>query len=242
MSSPKKKSKTAKERRQEREKEILSKQVSRAQVITELEKYISASPKATTALDALVEKGCNREKILWSLYQFCGGTPADADAVKRAFQTRRDFLLRLSERLSRIALELETAQSYLSDIELDIVYPQNFTEQIPSLAASLKDLANRVVKLYSWQRTSGRDHHLVYLATMIETVTGREHYQELADLVHTIRAAHDPTRKNTETAETLRNLVGRNKPLDLAFASIRHAVIPKRKPPISQDRSTRKNS
>lgn len=240
MPSMKTKLKTAKEKRQEREKEILSKTVERGHATSEMGKCLKVSSTATTALNALVKKGCDREMILWSLYQFCGGSPADADAVKRAFQTRREFLLRLSERLSDIALELETAKSYLSDFELHIVYSQNFTEQIPSLAASFKELADRVVKLYSWQRTSGRDHHLVYLAAMIETVTGREHYQELAELIHTIRAAYDPDMKNTETAETLRNLVGRNKPLDLAFASDPHVVKPKRKPPISKDRSTRK--
>jgi hypothetical protein len=217
MPSTKTKSKAAKEKRQEREREILSKTVERGRVISEMEKHVRASSTATAALDALVIEGCDRGEILWSLYQFCGGDPADADAVKHAFQTRREFVLKLSEQLNSLSLDLETAKSYLSDIELDIVYPQNFIEQIPSLAASLKHLANRVVKLYSWQRTSGRNHHLVALATMIEARARREHYKELADLIDAIRLGYDPTCEKTETADTLRNLVDRNRPLDLAF-------------------------
>jgi hypothetical protein len=239
MPSKKTKSKTAKEKRQEREREILSRTVEREQALREMEKHVKASSKAIAALDALVRDGCNRKKILWRLYQFCGGSPADADAVKRAFQTRREFLLRLSERLTRVALDLETAKSYLSDIELDIVYPQNFTEQIPSLAASLKDLANRVVKLYSWQRTSGRDHHLVALATMIEARARREHYKELADLIDAIRLGYDPTCEKMETADTLRNLVDRNRPLDLAFSPKNDAATRQRKPQISKHRTAR---
>src|SRR5271155_3230203 len=177
MSSPKKKSKTAKERRQEREKEILSKQVSRAQVIAELDKYIRDSSTATVALNALVEKGCNRERILWHLYQFCGGNPADADAVKSAFASRRESLLKVSEHLTGILSELETAKIYLSDVGFEYTYPQNFIDMIPSVAESIRELAKRAVGRFASQRTSGRDHHLVFLVNMIKNVTGGGQYQ-----------------------------------------------------------------
>jgi hypothetical protein len=216
MPRAKDKAKIAKERKEKWEREVLSRQVSRAQAILELEGHIRASPEADTALKTLVQAGCNEQTILWSLYQFCGGSPTEARDVKRAFETRRQYLLRVSRRLMRLATDLQTARSYLSDMELEIVVPQNLIEQIPSLAAFLNELANTVVKRYAWKRTSGRDHHLVFLAMMIEQATGREHYKELADLVHTIRLAYDPTYDETETAETLRNLVDRNRPLDLA--------------------------
>jgi hypothetical protein len=149
---------------------------------------------------------------LWSLYQFCGGSPADADAVKRAFASRAESLLKISERLTGLLSELETAKSYLSDVGFDYVCPQNFVELIPSVAGSIRDLTNRAVKRFASQRTSGRDHHLVFLVNMIEKVTGREHYKEVEDFVHATRLAYDPTCTKTQNAEALRKLVNRNRP------------------------------
>jgi hypothetical protein len=240
MSLTKNKSKTAKERRQEREKEILSKQVSRAQAIRDVELHIEANPGAATALDGLVEQGCNRERILWSLYQFCGGNPADAEAVKRVFASRRESLLRFSKRLTGIASDLEAAKLYLSDMELDIVFPQSLIEQISSLAASLEVIANTAMKRYSSRRTSGRDHHLVYLATIIKGATRREHYKELAELIDAIRFGYDPKYEEKETANTIRNLVDRNRPLDLAFSPKIKAMEGQRSQPTAKHPALRK--
>jgi hypothetical protein len=237
MTLTKNRPKTAKEKRQEREKEILGKEVSREQAIQELEGHIGRSKKAATALNELVEAGCNRKEVLWALYKFCGGSPAEADAVKHVFAARRDFLLRYSKRIKRVVSDLKIAESCLSDMELGAVFPQNLVEPILSLAEFLGNLANTVVKHYSWGRTSGRDHHLVHLAMMIEKATGRQHYKELADLVDAIRLGYDPMCQKAETADTIRNLVDRNKPLDLAFSS---EAKRKRKPRISKQPTARK--
>jgi hypothetical protein len=132
--------------------------------------------------------------------------------VKRVFAARGEQLLSISKRLSRVSSDLETVKSYLSDVGWDIVYPQNLVEQIPSVAGFIQDIANKAVKRHASLRTSGRDHHFVFLVGLIKDATGREHYKELADLVSTIRRAYDPTYKQTDTAETLRKLVYRNRP------------------------------
>jgi hypothetical protein len=93
---------------------------------------------------------------------------------------RRQSLLRFSKRLTRLPYELESATSDLADIEMEIVIPEDVIKPIRTLAELFKRIADSFLKRYSSRRISGRDHHLVYLATMIEKVTGREHYKELA--------------------------------------------------------------
>jgi hypothetical protein len=205
------------EKQREWEKGILGRQIDSTQVLRELESCIESSKDAKEAIVALTKAGCVRSEILLALYQYCGGDPDRADEVKRVFASHREFLLKLSRSLRRAADDVETAKSYLSDMGFDAPYQQEFSDAMRSEAGFLERFAKKGLKSCASRRSSGRDHYIVWLADMIKKTTGREHYQELTSLIHTIRLAYDPNYNEMVTPQTLRALVNRNKPLDLAF-------------------------
>lgn len=100
----------------QRERELLSKEICWQQVIPELEQHVLASPDANEALATLVGKSCDREEVLKSLYQYCGGSPDDAVALKQIFADRRRFLQRYSKRLTDLAADAEKVKRYFADL------------------------------------------------------------------------------------------------------------------------------
>jgi hypothetical protein len=79
MPSKKTKSKTAKEKRQEREKEILSRTVEREQALREMEKHVKASSKATAALDAVVKNKIQKKDVTGK--RSCGAYISSAEVA-----------------------------------------------------------------------------------------------------------------------------------------------------------------
>lgn len=105
-----------------------------------------------------------------------------------------------------------------------------------SEAEYILTLANTFGKEYSSGRTSGRDHNLVYLAKMVEIITNRQHYEELSSLVQAVRWGYDPGCKKEDTAETIRDLVSRNQPVDLVFESKLEKLRQPRANPTPEDK------
>jgi hypothetical protein len=196
---------------------IFRKEINWESAIPELMGHIGKCKDATEArhaLEALVKLGCDRDLILRRLYMYAGGNRADVMSLKRAFQYRRDFVSKLSNRLkNEVAPAIVRANAYLNDAGIDLVTTLN--EDVLSYTDLLDRLNKRVLSDLASRRISGRDHHLVFLAKMVEAVTGTPHYKELAVLADTVALAFDPESRAIHTAESMRKLVKRYGRLDL---------------------------
>jgi hypothetical protein len=185
-------------------------------VIPELEKNIAKTNSAKAALDTVVRAIGDRNRVLRKLYNFGGGSPDLARAVKAAFSQRRKYILKVSQNMREVAGEIEKAHKYLCD--MDLAVHSDCANTLRLHADFLERLANTIVKDFATKRISGRDHHLVFLAKMIELKTGREHYRELAELADAVRSMYDSTYRADHTADSIRKLVDRYGPLDFESA------------------------
>jgi hypothetical protein len=199
---------------------VFRKEIDWESVIPKLKDYIEASKdagEAKLALETLVKLGCDRDLILHRLHMYAGGSRADVTTLKRAFQYRRDFVSKLSNRLkNEVAPAIARANSYLDDAGIDLI--TTLEEDVLCYADLLDRLNKSFLSDLASKRISGRDHHLVFLAKMIEAVTGTPHYKELAVLADTVALAFDPGCKAIHTAESMRKLVKRYGPLDFESA------------------------
>jgi hypothetical protein len=189
-----------------------------SEIIPEVDRYVSASPVAKAALDTLVASGCDRSRVLRALYKYCGGSPDIVRAAKRDFRWKRDFVLKLAQRLEkRVVPEMKNAERILEDA--GIALSSTVVEEIESYAEFLRDLANAVLKRPSSGRITARDQHLRFLAEMVEIITGREHYAELTELTAAVRLGYAGN-PGTATAANIGRLVRRIRsegPLDFEY-------------------------
>jgi hypothetical protein len=153
---------------------IFKEEINWEHVIPELEKHIAKRNRAKAALDTVVRAIADRDLVLRKLYNFGGGSPVLALAVKAAFAQRRKYILKVSHNMRELAGEIEKAHKYLSDMNLDL--QSDHANTLRSHSDFLKRLANTIVKDLATERISGRDQHLVFLAKMIELRTGRKYY------------------------------------------------------------------
>jgi hypothetical protein len=185
-------------------------------VIPELEKHIAKTNSAKAALDTVVRAIGDRNLVLRKLYNFGGGSPELALAVKAAFAQRRKYILKVSQNMREVAGEIEKAHKYLSDVGL--VVHSDRADTLRSHSEFLKRLGNTILKDFANKRISGRDHHLVFLAKMVELKRGRKHYRELAELADAVRSIYDSNYKADHTADSIRKLVDRYGLLDFESA------------------------
>jgi hypothetical protein len=185
-------------------------------VIPELEKNIAKTNRAKAALDTVARAIGDRDLVLKKLYNFGGGSPELARAVKAAFSQRRKYVLKVSQNMRDVAGEIEKAHKYLSD--MDLVVHSDRANTLRSDADFLERLANTIVKDLATKRISGRDHHLVFLARLIESKTDRKYYRELAELADAVRSMYDSNYRADHTADSIRKLVDRYGPLDFESA------------------------
>lgn len=195
---------------------IFKEEIDWEHVIPELEKHIAKTDSAKAALDTVVRATGDRDQVLRKLYNFGGGSPELARAVKAAFSQRRKYILEVSDNMREVAGEIEKAHKYLSDMGL--VVHSDRTNTLRLDADFLKRLADTIVKDLATKRLSGRDQHLVFLAKMIELKTGRKYHRELAELVDAVRSIYDSNYKAEHTADSIRKLVDRYGLLDFESA------------------------
>ena len=195
---------------------IFKEEIDWEHVIPELEKHIAKRNRAKAALDTVVRAIADRDLVLRKLYNFGGGSPELAIAVKAAFAQRRKYILKVSHNMRELAGEIEKAHKYLSDMDLDL--QSDHANTLRSHSDFLKRLANTILKDLATKRISGRDQHLVFLAKMIELRTGRKYYRELAELANAVRSIYDSDYQAEHTADSIRKLVDRYGPLDFESA------------------------
>ena len=162
------------------------------EALKEVENHIQQDADAKNALVTLAKKGCDRKSILKQVYLYAGGAPADAAEVKKQFAFRRKFVANVGQELGSLVPKLERVGTYLSDAGLEVTWPVS-GEELSSLAEFMKGIADRYLKHLASRRVSGRDHNLVSLVETVDKITGREHYQELAEIVDSVRTAYRPS-------------------------------------------------
>jgi hypothetical protein len=188
-------------------------------VIKALIGHFRSNDEASTAKEALarlVAAGCDEKEILQNLYAYCGGDPRAMQALRVAidFGRCKKRMLAIAELLQKASSEIEPAEQLLTDLGLS----HTMKPDVSSLE-KYADLLRRVGKVayrkLASKRISGRDQHLVYLARMIDALTGKPHYRELADLVNAMGLLYDPGTTKIETAESIRKRVSHYGLLDL---------------------------
>lgn len=179
-------------------------------VLLEMKRHVQSDSSARNALRKLIGRGCEEKAILRDLYLFCGGEPAKTKRVKKTIACHKKNIGRIAETLREAAAGINYADNHISEVGIKCHFTPDSTNLL-NYAKLLQRLHDRV--LPPKKRLSGRDQHLAYLARTIEAVTGREHYQELADLVSAIELVYDPKLKKLRGAGALRKLVDRT-PLD----------------------------
>lgn len=180
----------------------------------ELSDYFNSIKDAKDAKDALARlaaAGCDERKILQNLYLFCGGNAEAMRDLREAlnFDGCRKRMLDIAALLHKALSEIPVAEQLLEDLGLT----HNMTPDCSSLvryADFLKSAAKIGYRNLASKRIGGRDQHLVYLCRMVEYVTGREHYREVADLVNATRRLYDPSSTETETEGSIRKRVSRH--------------------------------
>ncbi len=178
------------------------------EVVAALKKRIEANLRAKKALNKLVTGGCDEQRILRRLYMFCGGTAEAAAAAKKTFTWQRQHLKKVCKQLEEIADELGRTKAYLFDAGYDM--HDDIEDRIKDYSNYLWRLGEPTLKDLASGRISGRNHHIVFLAKMSEKVTGREHYEELAELAECVRSAYgDRGSKTPYTAASIRKIVDR---------------------------------
>jgi hypothetical protein len=124
---------------------IFKEEIDWEHVIPELEKHIAKTNSAKAALDTVVRAIGDRDLVLRKLYNFGGGSPELARAVKAAFSQRRKYILKVSHNMREVAGEIEKAHKYLSDMGL--VLHSERANTLRSDADFLKRLANTIEKV-----------------------------------------------------------------------------------------------
>jgi hypothetical protein len=196
---------------------ILSKEIDWTEVIKEMKVRIKSEQVAQEALMTMTRLGCDENRILRGLYEYSGGSPADVNAVKAHFRSRKTRILNLSKRMAKMASEIEQVEKDLA--EAQIIATANVAEGLRSHAEFLSRVAQSTLENLTSERVSGRDHHLVFLAWMFRQITGKPHYKELAELADTVGRLYDSNYVPIHTAGSMRKRVVRNGPLDLFFSS-----------------------
>jgi hypothetical protein len=187
------------------------------EVLAEMQGHIGSRPAAKSALDRMVNLGCDRQTILRRLYMYCGGTPDMVRVTKGEFRRKWRSVLKVSKQLREMAANINKARDILADAGFVVSSPRT-CEIILAEAEFLEQLANTFLKDLASDRVTGRDHHLKFLAEMFERITGRPHYGQLADLTGAVRQGYtgDP---GEATAEDIRQRVKRYGALDVASAA-----------------------
>lgn len=188
-------------------------------VIKELIGHFNSNDDARTAkaaLARLVAAGCDKSEILQNLYMYCGGDPRAMQALRVAidFGRCKKRVLAIAELLQKASSEIGAAEQLLTDLGVSHTMKPDVSslEKYADLLRRIGEVAYR--KLAS-KCTSGRNQHLVYLSRMIDALTGKPHYRELADLVNAMRLLYDPGTKRIDTAESIRKRVSHHGLLDL---------------------------
>jgi hypothetical protein len=159
---------------------ILSKEIVWAHVLPEIRRHIERQNDAKQALNTLVNLGCDRNQILRQLYMYVAASPKDVRALKRELSWKREQILTTAKNLEKVALEVEKANANLALSEFHL---SNSPEQeMRSYGELLQRFGNSLFSQLASGRISGREHHLVVLAEMIERSTGTQHYKEIGVL------------------------------------------------------------
>jgi hypothetical protein len=207
--------------------EILRKEVDWHRAMSEVAGCIATDKVASSALATMTGLGCDQDRIFRKLYEYAGGSPEDAAAVKEAYRRRRDGVRKVAKRLEEVASEIEKAVGYLSDAQIDLV--TQTPDDLRSLAEFFSRFGQTILKDLASGRVSSRDHHLVFLAKMFEQTTGKPHYRELAELANTVGRFYNPNYRHIDTAESMRKRIERYGLLDLGSKSELEVLRQKRR-------------
>jgi hypothetical protein len=186
---------------------VFKKAIAWEEVLPEVAGHIKKDPHAQTALDILVKARCDPERILMHAYLYAGDDERDADAAKRDYAWWANHIEKVVEELEALAGQVERITAYLYGIGIDATSPRSAWE-LRSCADALKTVEPFLKELAS-QRVSRRDDYLLYLADVVKTITGREHYKELAAITDAVRFVYDPSNRKRSTAEDVRYKVRR---------------------------------
>lgn len=200
-------------------------------VYEELRTYFNSkedAKDAKNALERLVAAGCDERLILQNLYLFCGGNPDAMRNLREAlnFKGCGERLLSIASLLQEASRSIPEADQLLAGLDMT----HTLTPDTSRLEAysELLEKAGSMYQNRASKRVSGRDQHLGFLCRLVEYVTGREHYREVADLVNAAYQLYDPGSTKTETEESIRKRASRHSPemadVELEMMSESHII------------------
>jgi hypothetical protein len=180
-------------------------------IYEELIKHFNSKEESRSAKDALarlVAARCDERLILQNLFLFCGGEPKAWRALQEAidFDRCRKRMLAIGELLEKASSEIQVAEQLLTDLDMTCYFTPD-RHNLEKYGQLLQRVGNVVYPKLASRRISGRDQHLVFLCRMVELVTGRPHYRELAELVTATRRHFDSDWNGTETEDGIRKRV-----------------------------------
>jgi hypothetical protein len=173
---------------------------------------IQSIPLAKKALRTLTEAGCDQDALVVNLFLYCGGDPK---RIKMALRSARHFAERLNDlatQLAKDAKEVERMLDELKDAGYEIYGFHPMYEKMNKFAEIMVDLY-RDFRQGTTQK-SGRNKHLIYLASLVRAATDDPHYKELAALVGAVKG--DASFNEVKAADALRNVVNRHRKTHLA--------------------------
>jgi len=167
-----------------------------------------SNASARKALEVLVKKGCDQNRIIQLVYSYCRG--ASPDEAKAAVKAGGESLKRweaLCETLREDADQIERILDELDKMGIATgYYPANqhpaeaireFADHLATLCRSLKPGVNL---------KSGSTETLVFLCYLVKACTGKEHYPQIAAL---IRPFQQSEKHVDQGADAIRNRVAR---------------------------------
>jgi hypothetical protein len=122
---------------------------------------------------------------------------------------RAKKMLLMSKQLRRCARIVTWSRIALQ--EMGVVIHNQRLDNAPEALKSHADLVEKLgSSLYAGTKSErpGRVRHLVYLSYLLEIVTGRQHYEELAELVWGIKRLEGTLKKTTDSGN-LKNVIKR---------------------------------
>ena len=180
-------------------------------IVDEVHDHINSHRAARKALAKLLRAGCDKKAILLGIYLYCGGDPEKTAMIKRVKKEFGDYkkrILALSQQLREVAQEIEAVEPYFSVSGIVCHFTPD-TSNLKAYAEFLQRLRKEVFRGLASKRISGRDHHIVFLCRTVRLITGRPHYDELAELIYAVRVGYDPRAREDTDAESLRKRIRR---------------------------------
>lgn len=168
--------------------------------------------RAKKALATLVKEGCNEQRLLQLVYDYCRG--ATAEESEKSVQSARGKLDRwrqLSEDLPEEARITDMVINELAQEGVMVVENSEY-RQLPTMMREFADLLGAAVRTLKSgvNARSGNNGILVYLCYCVKAATRDEHYREIAalEMVFKGSGARTPAQLTLE-ADAIRNRVAR---------------------------------